>query len=69
MRDHCRFFQVEVVAIQVAAKIIEDGKVSKWHVTILSDSEAAFRALSSNVMNSNDGVRLSQIPQQDSGMM
>ena len=42
--DHCSVFQVEVVAIQTAAGIIGDGRVSKWNVTIISDSQAIIKA-------------------------
>ena len=40
------------MAIQAAARIIWGGKVSKRNGTILSDSQAAIKALNSNVMNS-----------------
>ena len=43
--DLCSVFQAEVVAIQAAARIIRNGKVSKRNVTILSDNQAAFKAL------------------------
>ena len=41
-----------MVAIEVAESIIGDGRVSKWNVSILSDSQVAIKALSSNVMDS-----------------
>ena len=50
--DHCSDFQPQVVAIQAAVRIIGGGRFSKRNVTILSDSQAAIKALSSNVMNS-----------------
>ena len=50
--DHYSIFQTEAVAIQVAARIIGDGWVPKRNVTILSDSQAAIRALNCNIMNS-----------------
>ena len=40
------------MAVQAAAKIIGDGKVSNRNVTVLSDRMKAIKALSSNVMNS-----------------
>ena len=59
LSDHFSVFQA-VVAIRAAARIIGDGRVSKRNVTIHSDSQAAVRALSSNMMNS-------KISRQDSG--
>ena len=50
--DHCSVFQAEVVAIQAEARIIGDERVSKRNVTTLSDTQAAIKPLSSNVMNS-----------------
>ena len=49
--DHCSVAWMKVMAIQAAAGIIGDGKVSKRNITRLSDSQAAIEALSSNVMN------------------
>ena len=41
-----------MVAIQIATRIIGDGRFSQRHVTILSHSPAAIKALSSKVTNS-----------------
>ena len=42
-------------AIQAAVKIIVDKNVHKQKITILSDSQAAIKALDSNVINSKTG--------------
>ena len=39
----CSVFQVEVVAIQAAARIIGDKKFSKRNISILSDSQQLSR--------------------------
>ena len=49
---YCNIFQVEVLAMQAAVKIIWNSNIPKGNITILSDSQAAIRALGSNVMNS-----------------
>ena len=41
-----------MLVIQAATSIIENGKISKRNVIIIFDSQAAIKALSSNVMNS-----------------
>ena len=48
----CSVFQAEVVAIQAAAGIIGDRRVSNRNYIILSDSQAAIKALSFNVTDS-----------------
>ena len=48
----CRGIISESVGMSSSIKLPDHYNVSKWNLIMLSDSQAAIKALSSNVMNS-----------------
>ena len=53
IRIHCLASRkLGYILIFPSARIIWNGRFCKWNVIILSDRQAAIKALSSNVMNS-----------------